>query len=430
MPADYSKLEDGLNNDDSRIRLESLKILMDKIKNGEIEKPKSGNYVNNHIHTSYSFSPYSPSKAVWMAYQSGLETAGIMDHDSVSGALEFVEAGKITGIATTTGMECRTDFSGTSLKGRTINHPDQVSMVYAALHGIPHSRIEKIKNFILPYLKERDNRNIKMVDKLNGLLKSFQIQLDYENEVVPLSKRNEGGSVTERHILFALSKKMVEKYSKGKILTDFLKNEFKLTLSRKIENYLLDKSNHFYEYDLLGLLKGDFAVQFYINADKECPDIRDFIRLADETGSIAAYAYLGDVGDSVTGDKKSQKFEDDYLDHLFEVIKEVGFHAVTYMPSRNTIDQLRRVKSLCDKFGLFQISGEDINSPRQSFICEALEKPEFRNLIDSTWALIGHELSASENLSKGFTSRETLEKYPDLNERIKVYKEIGLKYKN
>ena len=32
------------------------------------------------------FSPYSPSKAIWMAYLAGLTTAGIMDHDSVSGA--------------------------------------------------------------------------------------------------------------------------------------------------------------------------------------------------------------------------------------------------------------------------------------------------------------------------------------------------------
>lgn len=28
---------------------------------------------------------------------------------------------------------------------------------------------------------------------------------------------------------------------------------------------------------------------------------------ADEIGAISAYAYLGDVGNSVTGDKKAQK---------------------------------------------------------------------------------------------------------------------------
>ena len=42
-----------------------------------------------------------------MAFMSGLKTAGIMDHDSVGGNFEFIEAGKIINMATTVGMECR-----------------------------------------------------------------------------------------------------------------------------------------------------------------------------------------------------------------------------------------------------------------------------------------------------------------------------------
>ena len=53
--------------------------------------------VNNHIHTQYSFSPYSPTKAAWMAMQAGLATAGIMDHDTIAGAREYIEAGRILG---------------------------------------------------------------------------------------------------------------------------------------------------------------------------------------------------------------------------------------------------------------------------------------------------------------------------------------------
>ena len=90
-----------LNDADVNVRLDSLKQLMAMIKAGEIEAPKQGNDVNNHIHTTFSFSPYSPTKAVWMAYNAGLQTAGIMDHDSLSGAREFIEAGKIIGMMTT-----------------------------------------------------------------------------------------------------------------------------------------------------------------------------------------------------------------------------------------------------------------------------------------------------------------------------------------
>ena len=69
---------------------------------------------------------------------------------------------------------------------------------------------------------------------------------------------------------------------------------------------------------------------------------------------------------------------------LFEELNNFGFKALTYMPSRNSLDQLKRVKNLCAKYNFLEISGEDINNPRQSFKCDALYLPEFKNLIDTT----------------------------------------------
>jgi hypothetical protein len=135
--------------------------------------------------------------------------------------------------------------------------------------------------------------------------------------------------------------------------------------------------------------------KFYIDATEECPKVADFVNMVHKNGGVAAYAYLGDVGLSVTGDKKAQKFEDDYLDLLVEVIKEYGFDAITYMPTRNTPEQLERLVKLCHDNGFFQISGEDINSPRQSFRCKALDDPKFQHLIDATYTLIGYEQMAS-----------------------------------
>ena len=96
------------------------------------------------------------------------------------------------------------------------------------------------------------------------------------------------------------------------------------------------------------------------------------------------------------------------------------------MPTRNTMDQLKRVKELCTKYELFEISGEDINSPRQSFVCQAINNPLFQNLIDSTWALIGHEIAATKDICDGMFSSKTISKYPDINERIQVYKKLGM----
>ena len=104
----YVHYIENLNHHNLNTRLESLGKLKEAIDRGDIERPVIGKDVNNHIHTIYSFSPYSPSKALWMAYNAGLATAGIIDHDSISGAKEFIEAGKIIGMATKIGRaSCR-----------------------------------------------------------------------------------------------------------------------------------------------------------------------------------------------------------------------------------------------------------------------------------------------------------------------------------
>ena len=65
--------------------LENLKALL-----ATESLPPEGRDVNNHIHTTYSFSPYSPTAAVWFARAAGLCTCGLMDHDSIAGAEEFL----------------------------------------------------------------------------------------------------------------------------------------------------------------------------------------------------------------------------------------------------------------------------------------------------------------------------------------------------
>ena len=389
-----------LNDADKAVRLNALRSLKAMIDAGEIAAPVQGDDVNNHIHTTYSFSPYSPTKAVWMAYNAGLKTAGIMDHDSLSGAREFIEAAEIVGMLSTIGVECRASMKNTPLGDRRINNPDQEGIAYMALHGVPHQNIDVVVDFFKPYVKARNERNRKMIANINKLIASVGIELDFDKDVVPLSMAHDGGSITERHLLYALSKKITERLGKGEAVLKFLEEDLKIAVSSKIRTLLADSENDVYEYDLLGALKSNMVEKFYVDADEECPDVRDVIALAERTGAISAYAYLGDVGDSVTGDKKTQKFEDDYIDLLFDTLKALNYNAVTYMPSRNTMDQLRKIRTLCDQYGFFQISGEDINSPRQKFICEAQRNPEFKNLYDATMALIAHEKAATEDITK------------------------------
>jgi len=74
-----------LNASSAEERLSNLREIV-----GETQfPPMVPQYINNHIHTTYSFSPYSPTAAVYAARMEGLCTAGIIDHDSISGARNF-----------------------------------------------------------------------------------------------------------------------------------------------------------------------------------------------------------------------------------------------------------------------------------------------------------------------------------------------------
>jgi len=350
--------------------------------------PAVPQYINNHIHTTYSFSPYSPTAAVYAARMEGLCTAGIIDHDSISGAEEFLEAAKMIDMPVTIGMECRVSMDGTRLEGLRTNNPDQVGVSYMTIQSVPHDKIGRLTEFFRPYRQARHQRNRKMVEKINGLLP--EAALDYDTDVLPLSQAHEEGGVTERHLMYALAQKLVAAVGKGQPMVEKLAS-LGISLSAKQETQMLDLAYPFYEYDLLGILKSAFVPKIFIDATEECPKLPDVVKLCKEVDAWLCYAYLGDVGDSVTGDKKAQKFEDDYLDDVFVCLKEEGVGAVTYMPTRNTPTQLERLRGLCDQYGMFQISGEDINSPRQSFVIRAMENPLFQNLIDATWTLIRHE---------------------------------------
>ena len=65
---------DILNKLNAPTREERLANLKEILKTTEFP-PMVPQYINNHIHTTYSFSPYSPTAAVYAARMEGLCTA-------------------------------------------------------------------------------------------------------------------------------------------------------------------------------------------------------------------------------------------------------------------------------------------------------------------------------------------------------------------
>lgn len=419
-------LKKQLNDTSFTKRIAAAYALGELIKNGTLIRTALEE-VNNHVHTAYSFSPYYPASAAFAAWEAGLGIVGAIDHDSVGGAKEMLIAGEALGIATTVGFEVRTSFADSPFATKKINNPDSVGIVYMCVHGVKESALDAAAAFLEPIRVERNKRNRAQVKKLNTLIASTGLrEIDFESDVVAHSLFSEGGTVTERHILQALALVIIEKVGKGEPVVEFLQQKLSMTLSPNLISLLQERENEHYIYDLLGVLKGSFLPRFFIQPSiEEAISVHKVVEFANSIGAIASYAYLGDVKESVTGDKKAEHFEDSFLEELIAYISNIGFPAVTYMPPRNTKEQMRTIQRLCQTHSLMEISGVDINSSRQSFNCPELLQKEAHHLIDSAWALVAHEKLANYNEKWALFHSENPLASKSLANRIKEYATLG-----
>jgi len=425
----------GAINDPALDKVERLSTLRSLEAETPKDAPRAFTEINNHIHTIYSFSPYTPSMAALMAKNAGLGAAGSVDHDSIAAADEMIAACSLLGIGGCVGFELRVSFK-TGADGkpspfatRKINNPDSEGYAYMTVQGIPSQSIAKAANFLAPLRAERLKRTRAMTVSANGLLREAGFsKIDFERDVVARSKYGEGGGITERHLTAAIAEKVILKFGKGPELVKGLRSALGVTISPKLETLLSDPANPHYLYDLLGILKSEFLPGLYIQPDEnECIPAERVTSFAKSISAVPAYAYLGDVGESPTGDKKAEKFEDDFIEELFAELSGMGFLAVTYMPPRNTQEQLRVLRRLSAERGLMEISGVDINSSRQSFNCPEVLREEFRHLLDTSWALIAHERLASVDERYGLFSGRNPLASAGLAQRLAFYASLGKK---
>ena len=297
------------------------------------------------------------------------------------------------------------------------------------IKGLIPEEKQTAAEFLEPLRAERLKRTATMAISANTLLLEAGLgEFDFDNDVVAISKYREGGGITERHLLSAVAEKLFLSYGKGEELLKGLKLKLGINVSPKHKTLLSDPNNPHYLYDFLGILKTDLLPRIYIQPNEnECIPAGKVTAFAESISAIPAYAYLGDVGESPTGDKKAEKFEDDFIEELFTELSRLGFKAVTYMPPRNTTEQLRNIRQLCAEWGFMEISGVDINSSRQSFNCPEVLQEEFRHLLGTTWTMIAHERLASLDERFGLFSPNNPLASVKLPARFDIYAKLGNK---
>ena len=255
--------------------------------------------------------------------------------------------------------------------------------------------------------------------------------IDFDRDVLPLSNYAMGGTVTERHLASALACRMLEVVGCGEKLVAFIKNELQLPLSAKVEGYLLDERQS--PSPCTTCSAGSRATSSPGSTSTpptSCPTVREALDLCErDRRHLRLRPIWATWATAVTGDKRAQKFEDDYpgrADPLYQA--ELGFRAVTYMPSRNTRAQLdpparavRKARPVPD-----QRRGHQLPAP-----VLRLRGPARSRLpptsYEATWALIAHEWRSTESIRhNGLFSEKSIRRWPNLNDRVRAFAEFGL----
>ncbi len=124
--------------------------------------------IDLHVHSTGSDGTLSPTELVLLAKESGLSAMALTDHDSVFGVAELFEAGAAHDLEVIAGVELSTEYAD-----------EEIHVV--GLFIDPEN--EALNKELAIFRDNRDNRNIKMVEKLQEI--GFDISAEILYKLYP-----------------------------------------------------------------------------------------------------------------------------------------------------------------------------------------------------------------------------------------------------
>ncbi len=405
-----------LNSDDYNERIAALRILksLERQDRSLVPAQLSGRAKLNWK-SVFSGAANYPANLVHQSYRDGCAVCGIVDTLSAAGCAEFSEACSILGITPVYGVEL--SVRGEEKRALRINNPVQRDLVNLYLLGIPEACLDDLNERLAEKREKRVERMRKMTEILNNSIAYLEIAINFEDDVLAPSKAEEGGTLSEQHILRALGDHLIAVYGMGAPLIEVLKEEFDLNPGGKLERSLLNVENPSYRRELLGALQ-NLIKEFYVDAGEECFSVEEIKELARSCGAVVVYPYIGDIEQSVHGETVVEKYEDAFLEPLMEKLQEIGVQGVCYRMASNTPEQTERVGQLCRKYGLMEIAGA-FTARRQPD--KSVEENVYAG--DCMWAVAGN--SRAKNASETLFSDTSCQKLPLLSDRIAVFASRG-----
>ncbi len=409
------QLEQQLDSFNGGEREQALQALREKAESGQIRLPPTGEFVNLHCHTFFSYNTYgySPSKFAWLARKAGLAVAGTVDFDVLDALEEFGEACRQLGLKGCSGLETRVFVPEFST--RVINSPGEPGISYHMGVGFPDAQVPAEEQDFLGGLKETaQKRNRDLMARVNAYLRP--VELDYERDVLTLTP---AGNATERHVCLAYARKAAEVFGPGEALAQFWSEK----LGVKAEPLGLPEGR-----DLLNTLRAKTMKRGgvgYVQPDKgSFPQMADTNRFILACGGMPTLTWLDGTSDG-----------EQAIEELMDVAMATGVVALNVIPDRNytpghqdqKVKNLYEVVELAQKRNLVVIGGTEMNSPGQKFV-DDFASTELAPLLPVFFkgACIVYAHSVMQrHCELGYTSAWARRHFPGAAERNGFFERLG-----
>ena len=351
------------------------------------------------IHTDYSFSPYSPSLACFMADKFGLRLAGIMDNYTLSGADEFIKASKILGVTYSTGVQIRAKFD--FLGGAFYN---------VSVMGIASRFFKDVEKRLSIFQQNQYSNVLKTTEEINARFEKYGVKIDFKKDVLSQVKKSKSKVYLSKYAYFSLSKNLKEKFSKEKVV-EILK-ELGLNLTNEEIKLLTVENNVYYEYDLASIL---FLQKSKFSAKKNYENAASAVALSKDVGAICSFEY--EILEKLEDNDENKK----ELSSLIENLKKLGFDGFSFDPSKMDEGLRNAVFDKLNELEMLPFLLSSIEFPRQDFKFRFPDERSENLMKQSSYVVVGSEMSQNQT-AEGYVLSSLNVNFED---KVRLFAKIG-----
>jgi 3',5'-nucleoside bisphosphate phosphatase len=256
-------------------------------------------FVDLHCHSTASDGTFAPADVVQLAVRSGLSALALTDHDTIGGVAEAAAAAELAGIDFLPGIEISAEFP----------HPGTLHLLG---YGVDPAS-ESLQNLTATLLAGRDNRNPKIIEKLQQLGVAITME-EVENEA--------GGNVLGRPHIAAI----------------LMRKGYVSSIKQAFEKYLAPGGLAYF--------------------DKERLTPRRAIELIRESGGLPVLAHPFQL----------RTENDGQLDRVVKDLVDLGLVGVEVFHSDHDAVWIEKCTSLADRYGLLKTGGSDFHGTNKKDI--------------------------------------------------------------